>query len=270
MVNVDHAIINVNSKYCAPEYERSNFSTQAHEFQHLICFTDYFESFYNSNHQTMDYADLWLNEAMSGYIEEKIYPGIQEEGGRYRDIATSSLVRHGQSLYNFKTENTLFSFDIGVYGSVFLFSEYLDNAAGGDVFHKIHDYYRSGKNLDLSTPLALYHSMPEEFIRAIDEKYVFPDSVQFASIEQEWVSKMTLDFYLSMLRYDADDPAAFEPIDARTLLYDELDATSIEGGGRVIFAVRGGSFTIPADADSGLIYIGLNSAFEPVTGICVK
>ena len=270
-MNTDHAIININAAFCGnPDFETNIFSTQAHEFQHLICFTDSFESFNNSRGQVKGYPDIWLNEAMSGYIEEKLYPGIQEKSGRYEDLSGSGLIRHGQSLYNFAARITESGLDIGVYGSVFLFSQYLEKKAGPEVFHRIHDYYRSGKNTDMTAAAALYHSMPAEFIREIDGRYPFSGAAQFSTAEQEWMSKLALDFYLSMLHYDESDPDAFEKVAARSLLYDELNPARIEGGGRIIFATRDGSFSIPEDADPGLMFIGLNSGFEPVTGICVK
>ena len=55
-----------------------------------------------------------------------------------------------------------------------------------------------------------------------------------------------------------------------TLLYDEINPADIQGGGRVIAATMDGTFEIPDDADYGLIYIGLDADFKPVTGICYK
>ena len=49
------------------------------------------------------------------------------------------------------------------------------------------------------------------------------------------------------------------------MLYCKEAPVEIEGGGRVIVAVENGSFTIPADAGEGLIYIGLDENFNVVT-----
>ena len=270
-MNVDHAIINVNASFCTPEYEEIVFSTLGHEFQHLICFTDFFLSYYNSLGRSAGFPDVWLNEAMSGYIEEKLFPGIQEKNGRYKRFAQSHLIRQGQSLYHFATETVSRErFDIGVYGSVFLFAEYLEKNAGQEIFHRIHDYYRLGIMTDMSTAAALFYSLPSEFVMRINGRYTFPENIKFASIEQEWMSKLALDFYLSMLHYDENDPDAFEKIQVNALLYDNLNPADIEGGGRIVFATRNGSFEIPADADPGLVYVGLNADLEPVTGICSK
>ncbi len=271
-LNTDRAIINVNAIACSnPAHEAIVFSTQAHEFQHLICFTDYFESYYGSRGLNGGTPDTWLNEAMSGYIEEKLYPGVKLSEGHYGALESSGLIRHGQSLYNFYTANVLNIYqDIGVYGSVFLFSNYLENENDSQVFHRIHDYYRAGTNSDTSTAAALYSSVGDSFRDQIDKRYSFPAELKFASEAQEWTSKMALDYYLSLLSYDSSDPDSYANVRAGTLLYDELDPTLIEGGGRVLVATLDGSFTIPDDADYGLIYIGLDKSFNPVTGICYK
>ena len=66
--------------------------------------------------------------------------------------------------------------------------------------------------------------------------------------------------------YDTYD----ELVEAQTLLYDEINPADIEGGGRVIAALKDGEFKFPEDADEGLIYIGLNKNFEPVTGCVIR
>lgn len=265
-INLNQAIINVNSAYCDEEFEDVIFSTQAHEFQHLINYTDFFESYYNSNGQALGCTDSWLNEAMSGYIEEKLYPGIKMKEGHYQSFAQSDLIRGGQSMYHFGTG----FHDIGVYGSAFLFTQYLEQRAGESIFHEIHDYYRSGDHMDLTTPTVLYNTVPEEMVKEIEESYTYPEDLVFENDAQEWVSKMILDYYLSLLCFDIEDPIAYIYVDALTLLYDEINPADIEGGGRVIAATMNGTFAIPEDADYGLIYIGLDADFNPVTGICYK
>ena len=53
--------------------------------------------------------------------------------------------------------------------------------------------------------------------------------------------------------------------DREALLYDSLEPAEIEGGGRIVIATRSGTFSIPKDADRGLVYLGLDSHFRPVT-----
>ncbi len=267
-INLDYAIINLNSEILGiPEYENLIYATTAHEFQHLINSSD---MFYTLNPVRIGYTDTWLNEAMSGYIEEKLYPGVKEAEGHYDSFIRSQRIRHGQSLFNFGTDTNSFNFDIGVYGSVFLFSQYLENIAGSDVFHRIHDYWRTSYSYSLCDAEALYNAVPSSVVSRIDAEYVYPSNVSFDSPEKEWMSKLALDFYMSLLSFDANDPAAYAKVQAQTLLYDEINPADIEGGGRVIAATKDGTFEIPNDADYGLLYIGLDANFRPITGIIYK
>ena len=102
--------------------------------------------------------------------------------------------------------------------------------------------------------------------KSIDKTIDYEGNIDFASKDDEWLSKLALDFYISQLEYDKDDdPEAFERLEASTLLYDEINQANIEGGGRVIVELSDGEFEVPSDADDGLIYIGLNEDFEVVT-----
>jgi len=87
-INTDHAIININA--LLTDYKDYTFPTMAHEFQHLICFTNYFYTYNGINMRT------WLNEAMSGYVEEQLYPGAKESAGHYDAFVESNRIRHGQ------------------------------------------------------------------------------------------------------------------------------------------------------------------------------
>ena len=80
------------------------------------------------------------------------------------------------------------------------------------------------------------------------------------------MSKLILDYYLTLIRPNAG-PNAFRSISAAYLLYNDDIPAQIEGGGRVLVATRNGSFVIPADAGEGLIYIGLDDQYKPVTGL---
>lgn len=95
-INTDHAIININSDMLSEDIEFVQ-ATLSHEFQHLICATD---AFYYAQSPLME---TWLNESMSAYAEELIYPGRKEEN-HYNDVFyLSDSFREGQSLYNFDT-----------------------------------------------------------------------------------------------------------------------------------------------------------------------
>ena len=261
-LNRDLAIIHLNSFLLQfPAAEEFICSTLAHELQHLINFTDFVE--YNG----VDFSATWINESMSGYIEEKLYPGVKESGGDFEAFATSDLIRHGQSMYNFDNTDD----DIGVYGSVFLMSQYLENLAGDRVFKDYHDYWRRTFDpASLTDAKALYATLPSDKVNEIDRKYNFSDSIHFSGEEERWLSKMTLDFYISLLKYDSADPDAYQLVQAQTLLYDEVNPADIEGGGRVIAATKDGRFEIPTDSDHPLVYIGFDADFNQITDVVIR
>jgi len=254
--NTGHAIINVNAQYLGRNSGAGLYSTMAHELQHLINFSAYFDTTQGV------WMNTWCNEAMSGYIEEKLYPGAIEEEGRFYSYNSSDLIRNGQSLYNFETSY----FDIGVYGSVYYFSRYMEKLAGKNVFSDMMDYWRTSYSDTLSTAEALSQSVSKEVYREISNTIDYsPLKLRFASEDEEWMSKLCLDFYLNTLS-DSRNVSDFDEIDQDALLYDSIDGAEIEGGGRVIVALSDDTFEIPEDSDEGLIYIGLDKNFEPITG----
>lgn len=264
-INTDHALVHLNADLASkPEKNTFMTSTLAHEFQHLICGTDYF--------YTVNYVRCrtWLNEAMSGYAEELLFPGSKVEGGHVDCFMTSDRIRQGQSLYNFETSTTQDDYDIGVYGSVYLYSEYLARLAGPDVYSMFHWYWRNSMSTSLSEAEALVHSVDTQVYDAIDQSIPYPFYMTFASEEEKWMSKLTLQFYLELLDEDLSDPADYSYVQNEYLLYDEINAAQIEGGGRIIFALEGDTYQIPQDADMGLIYVGLDENFDVVTPLLYR
>ena len=261
-LNVDHAILHINGTFADyntyPQLKTFMRSTMAHEFQHLICASNTFETL------NFSICDTWINEAMSGYIEELLYPGVKAgDGGHLSSFFWSDLIRNGQSMYNFTTTYD----DIGVYGSVYLYSTYLAALAGNEVFNTFHRYWRASYSPSLSVPEALANSVPMNIYNAIDQSITFPKDVVFNTPEEAWMSKLTLQFYLDLLDKEATDPEAFQVISGQDLLYNEINPAIIEGGGRIIIALSGDSYVIPADADNGLVYIGLDKDFNVVTAL---
>lgn len=254
--NTNHAMVHINSDYASMSNMRTwMYGTMAHEFQHLICASNYFSTANEA------WCRTWLNEAMSGYIEEELYEGAKDEAGHYSSFNKSDLIRRGQSLYNFRTGYD----DIGVYGSVYYFSQYLSEIAGDDVFSEIHEYWRESYSDTLCEAEAIMNAVPKSVKLEINSFIEYPDEVRFESSAEEWMSKLTLDFYLKMLSEDTDIDA-FENIDRSSLIYDERDGTTIQGGGRIIVSVKDAEFEVPSDADNGLIYVGLDKDFEVITG----
>ncbi|MDO4615963.1 MAG: hypothetical protein Q4B03_00720 [Lachnospiraceae bacterium] len=254
-MNTDHALIHINSDTLSDGREVV-CSTMGHELQHLVCFSDCFYS------EDIVIMDTWLNEAMSAYAEDLLYPGSKDREGYNTFFYKSDLYRNGQSLYNFSTRNDR---HIGAYGAVYLFSEYLTEQAGDHVFSAVHSYWReagsSANEMD-----AVIQAVPKEFYDRIDQSYGFSESVSadFANASEEWFSKMTLDFYLNTVKGDfanlGEDKANYNLL----MQYREINPLDIEGGGKIIITPKNNQYAIPSDADENLIYIGLNEQYEPV------
>lgn len=256
-INTDHAIININSDMLSEDIEFVQ-ATLSHEFQHLICATD---AFYYAQSPLME---TWLNESMSAYAEELIYPGRKEEN-HYNDVFyLSDSFREGQSLYNFDTDHDS---TIGAYGAVYLYSKYLNDLAGNDVFSKVHAYWRESYSADVTEAEALMNAVPSSVKKDIDSKYSYPSALsgRFDTDADQWMSKLTLDYYVKTL--DMDFAGLSDVADQAHLLmlYSNAVPADIEGGGRIVVATQNGSYTVPSDADQGLVYIGLDQNFNVVT-----
>lgn len=261
-LNLDHAIININSKMLAVNMSFVK-STLAHEYQHLICRSD---CFYFEKSPIMR---VWLNEAMSAYAEDMIYPGIKNEGYYNIMMYASDNFTRGQSLYNFDITNDP---AIGAYGAVYLFSKYLSEQAGEDVFTNVHDFWRTSFREDIDEADALAASVSDEFYQEIDQKFEYPDQIKntLNDPESEWMSKLTLAFYLETLSGKlAGLDTEYEAAMRRAMLYRSFDSQEIQGGGRMIVKTLNGSFSIPQDADNGLIYIGLDENFQPISDMMI-
>ena len=261
-LNTDHAIIHINAARVqdSPDFVKS---TLAHEFQHLICASDYF---YYAGTPKMR---TWLNEAMSAYAEEMVYPGIKEAGYYNQFMYLSDNFRTGQSLYNF---DTMWDDYIGAYGAVYLFSQYLAQNAGEDVFSKIHEFWRTSYSADINEAMAIAKAVPDDFYRRIDEEYKYPSSLSasFESAEDEWMSKLTLDFFITTLSTELAGLQQYNDQVHAIMLYTQVNPQDIQGGGRMIVATGNGSYDIPDDAGEDLMYIGLNDDFEIVTDLVIR
>lgn len=260
--NTGHAVVHINAQFLQGSATHRAYvkSTMAHEFQHLVNFS---AAFSTTNFTMMN---TWLNEGFSGYIETVLYSNAKDVSGHYDSFNESDLIRAGQSLFNFETSMTYGNLDIGVYGSVYYFARYLEKTAGSNVFSDIMDYWRNSYSSTLTTSEALAQSVPSSLYNKINQSIDYSAlNLTFANTNDEWMSKLALNFYLSTLS-NADNISEFKHIDRYALLYDNIDGVDIEGGGRVVLALSGDSFEIPSGSDSGLIYVGLDENFQPITG----
>jgi hypothetical protein len=203
---------------------------------------------------------------MSGFVEDNFYSDTYKKKSKY--ISGSDLVRYGQSLYNFNTDPG--KGDIGAYGSVYMFSHYLEKLGGKDVFNKLHTYWRKNFSASISEAESLRSVLSSKESK-IMSTYTYPSNFKISDKDNEFISKLTLDFYMSMMQYNSkDDPKEYKPLDIQKLLYDKVSPAEIEGGGRIIFAVKNGKFEIPSDSDKGLIFIGFDKDFNQITDIVTK
>ena len=259
-LNLDHAIVHMNSTYAADSrYELSMTTTLAHEFQHLINGSDMFYTY------DWNWSPSWINEAMSTYIETVLYPENKEENYNYTRLHNDYIIRHGQSLYNFNYKTPYNEYDFSVYDNVYLFANYLAALAGDDVFSNFHYYWRYSGSTTLSDIEAITNSVPDsvyaQVVNSVDDSALPFDE------ENAFMSKLTLQFYLDQLDREATDPEAFSTLNSSMLLYDEINPAYIENGGRIIVAVNSGTYTVPSDASTYLMYIGLDANFQPCTDL---
>ena len=127
------------------------------------------------------------------------------------------------------------------------------------------DYWRESYSRTLCTSEALAKSVSKSVYNDINNSINYSAlNMKFDSATDEWMSKLTLNFYLSSLSNDKNI-AAFNKIECSSLLYDNISTANIEGGGRIIVSLNKNTFKIPSDSDKGLIYVGLDKDFKPIT-----
>ena len=258
--NAGMPIIHINTAICTDaddQFARYGATTVAHEYQHLICMSS---TLLGNGYMDGIVMGTWLNEAMAKEAEELSYPGMvvrnRYVSGSYNG---SDDIGGGQSLYNFTTY-----YDIGVYGQGFLFSEYIKQLYGGaGVYKKIHDYWRTADAADLTDAAALCAALPQSVRAAILDQLEYPAAVtdSFGGEEEEFLSKLNLAFQIACALkedggiYGLPDSCG----EASPKLYTD-SRCDIECGGRIfVKTADGDSYTVPADADSKLIYVGFKN-----------
>lgn len=269
--NFGHAIINISTD-CNYEY---NLSTCAHELQHQICSS---EALYEGWEGWMD---SWLNEAMSLAASELVTQGSSDNFSTGAYFYESERFRNGQSLYNFTTDYS--SSDTGTYGAVYLFEEYFKRLGGNDVYSKVHTFWREEtKQSNKTEANALKSALSKTKINEIAMKYDYSDSLvkQIGSGSNVWLSKLTLDFWIATIEdspircdiyaskrtYNGKKLSASEwmKVFRQQKLYDKVTAASIEGGGCIFVATKNGTYSVPQDADSNLIYVAFDKNFKVI------
>ena len=246
-------IININSRMA----NRMNvvFGTLAHEFQHLILRSAVLASPANADRLGSEITiGLWLNEGFSMAAEELCYPGSVAEHGYVDAYAGSDKVRLGMSYRNFDATAS----DVGAYGQSFLFTEYLRAQCGDGVFREILAYWRGAEDASaLTEGQAIREQLSIEQRAAFDGIVSFGDKAQSAlgSEDEILLAKLALAFRLAILLKESEGIYAIGATDTDMPAYTGT-GRKIEGGGTLLTECSG-SFAVPADADSGLIFVGI-------------
>lgn len=242
-------IINVNTRMAnRPEVV---YGTLAHEFQHLILRSAVLASPANEELLGKELTPgAWLNEGFAMAAEELAYPGSVADQGYVDAFGRSDKVRFGMSYRNFDASAN----DVGAYGQSFLFAEYLRTQCGDTVFRRLLDYWRNAEDpADLTEGKAIGAMLSGEQIAEISAQCAYSDTVSgtLGSEDEILLSKLALSFRLAIVLQEDAGIYAIGTSEPSTPVYDGT-GRRIEGGGALL--LERGDFTVPADADSGLVF----------------
>lgn len=248
-------IINVNSRMA--DRETIVNGTLAHEFQHLILRSAVLASPANQDRLGKERSvDVWLNEGFSMEAEEFAYPGSVAEQGYIEAYERSEKIRLGLSYQNFDASSN----DVGAYGQSFLFAEYLRAQCGDDVFRSVLEYWRNTETFaDLRESAAIRARLTEAQIGSLQSLCTYSDAVN-ASLGTEdeiLLSKFALAFRLAILLKEESGLYSIGASLPSMPVYTG-SGRKIEGGGAILLSCDG-TFTVPMDADSGLIFVGIKN-----------
>lgn len=248
-------IINVNTRMA--DRETVVYGTLTHEFQHLILRSAVLASPANADRLGSEQSiGAWLNEGFSMAAEELCYPGSVAEQGYIDAFNRSDKVRYGMSYQNFDATST----DVGAYGQSFLFTEYLRAQCGDGVFRDILAYWRDAEDVSaLSEAQAIRARLDDEQIGMLDSSLTYGETVsdRLGSEDEILLSKFALAFRLAILLKEPDGLYSIGSSSPDMPVYTG-SGRRIEGGGALLLEC-GGSFAVPADADSGLIFVGITN-----------
>ena len=247
-------IINVNTRMAGSE--AVILGTLAHEFQHLILQSAVLESPANAGRLGEELAPgVWLNEAFAMEAEELAFPGSVAEQGYVQAYGESQKVAYGMSLQNFDATGT----DVGAYGQSYLFAEYLKALCGDTVFRSILDGWRAETDpARLTEAQAIAAQLSEEQKAAVGALCGYTESTErmLGSEAEILLSKLGIAFRLAILLQQEEGLYSLGGEQPAMPVYTGT-GRDIEGGGALLLETKNGSFTVPADADSGLVWIGI-------------
>ena len=255
-------IINVNARMA--EQQTTVLCTLAHEFAHLILRSAVLASPANAGMLGRETTvGLWLNEGLSMAAEELSYPGAVAEQGYLDAFARSDRVRLGMSYANFDASGT----DVGAYGQSFLFAQYLKAQCGDTVYRDLIDLWRSEtENGNLNEAHMLDLLLNDAQKDALDALCTYTPRVRetLKGGEQELLSKFALAFRLAILLDRDEGLYSIGGQHAQMPVYAGTSSRRLEGGGALLLEANG-SYRVPKDAQSGLVFVFLKDG--EVTGV---
>ncbi len=267
-------IININTRLAGNE--QTVLCTLAHEFQHLILRSAVLASPANADRLGSEKTvGLWLNEGFSMEAEELSYPGAVAEQGYIEAFERSDKVRFGMSYANFDATSS----DVGAYGQSFLFAEYLKALCGKTVFAAFLNGWRNETDPDALTEAHMFATLLTDAQKeAIMDAAQYTESIEtrLGSDEAVLASKLALTFRLAILLKQEQGIYSIGTQTPEPPVYDGT-GRKLEGGGALYLEIKDGSFSIPKDAEAGLVYVliknggivGVVSAEEPDEGFYV-
>jgi hypothetical protein len=101
----------------------------------------------------------------------------------------------------------------------------METYAWNNLFYNVHDFWRNSYSADISVAEALTVSVPKEFYMDIDCEYSYPSyiSAGFANEHDEWLSKLTLDFYIETLSPELANLTEYADQVHSLMLYSEIN-----------------------------------------------
>ncbi len=246
-------IINVNTRMACKD--TIVYGTLAHEFQHLIQQSAILASPANSGLLGREKRiGVWLNEGFSMAAEELCYPGSVAEQGYLDAFGRSEKIRQGMSYRRFDTTST----DVGAYGQSFLFAAYLRAQCGDGVFRDVLAYWQEAEEPSaLSEAQAIRAVCGEDLIASFEALLPYGEAVSetLGSEDEILLSKLALAFRLAILLEEESGLFSIGASEADIPVYTGT-GRRLEGGGALLVEC-GGSFAVPFDADSGLVFVGI-------------
>jgi hypothetical protein len=244
-------IINVNARMA--EDETTVLCTLAHEFQHLILRSAVLASPANAGRLGRETTvGLWLNEGFSMAAEELNYPGAVEEQGYLASYARSDKVRLGMSYANFDTTSK----DIGAYGQSFLFAQYFRTQCGDRAFADLLRMWREAQEQEALTEAHMLDALLTDGQKAALDAvadYTGGALQKLGSEENVRLSKFALAFRLALLQ---NGEGIWSTCACADMPVYAGSGRKIEGGGALLLETNG-SFAVPNDAQSGLVFVWL-------------